>query len=101
MEADDQEDTSYGGTKGDRDNSDFTQLESRSKDKAKVSTPHSEYLHKGEGYDPADPGLRPSLLEEVLAQKKLELMRSPEVMRFLQTQQAQKAEKSKTTQPKE
>ena len=36
MEADDQEDTSYGGTKGDRDNSDFTQLESRSKDKAKV-----------------------------------------------------------------
>ena len=38
MEADDQEDTSYGGTKGDRDNSDFTQLESRSKDKAKVKT---------------------------------------------------------------
>lgn len=31
----------------------------------------SEFPHKGEGHDLGDSGLRPSLLEEVLAQKKL------------------------------
>ncbi|XP_048774397.1 uncharacterized protein LOC125679311 [Ostrea edulis] len=96
MEADDQGETGRSvGTKCDRDNSD--QQESRGKDKSKVSATQSDYAaHKGEGYDPSDPGLRPSLLEEVLAQKKLELMRSPEVMRFLQSQQAQKTERGKT-----
>lgn len=40
--------------------------------KFQVSATQSDYAaHKGEGYDPSDPGLRPSLLEEVLAQKKL------------------------------
>lgn len=96
MEADDLEDNQCGGSKCDRENSDCAQSESRSKDRTK-----SEFPHKGEGHDPGDPGLRQSLLEEVLAQKKLELMRSPEVMQFLQSQQSQKAEKSKTHQPKE
>jgi hypothetical protein len=37
-----------------------------------VSAAQSDYAaHKGDGFDPSDPGLRPSLLEEVLAQKKL------------------------------
>lgn len=96
MEADDLDDSLYGGAKCDRENSDCAQLESRNRDKTK-----SEFPHKGEGHDLGDPGLRPSLLEEVLAQKKLELMRSPEVMQFLQSQQAQKAEKNRTHPPKE
>ncbi|XP_069130696.1 regulatory factor X-associated protein-like [Argopecten irradians] len=45
-------------------------------------------------------GLRPSLLDDVLSDKKMALMRSPEVIRFLQTQQAkissQKGQSSQT-----
>ncbi|KAL5011355.1 hypothetical protein ScPMuIL_009906 [Solemya velum] len=36
-----------------------------------------------------DSGLRSSLLEEVLAEKKMALLRSPDVMNFLQARQAQ------------
>ncbi|XP_062577171.1 uncharacterized protein LOC134239041 [Saccostrea cucullata] len=97
MEAQDQEESSRSvGTKYDRDNSDLAQQESKGKDKPKVSVLQSEFAPKGEGYDSSDPGLRPSLLDDVLAQKKLELMRSPEVIRFLQSQQAQKAERSRS-----
>ncbi|XP_076117484.1 uncharacterized protein LOC143085164 [Mytilus galloprovincialis] len=39
--------------------------------------------------------LNPSVLEEVLAEKKLALMRSPEVMKFLQSQQLELAKQSK------
>lgn len=39
----------------------------------------------------ADLGLTPSLLDEVLTEKKMGLLRSPEVMKFLQAQQAKLA----------
>ncbi|OWF35592.1 uncharacterized protein LOC110442777 [Mizuhopecten yessoensis] len=42
-------------------------------------------------------GLRPSLLDDVLSDKKMALMRSPEVMRFLQTQQAKIAEEKQSS----
>ncbi|CAC5381364.1 DPH3 [Mytilus coruscus] len=41
--------------------------------------------------------LNPSVLDEVLAEKKLALMRSPEVMKFLQSQQAELAKQQKDT----
>ncbi|XP_033742352.1 uncharacterized protein LOC117328873 [Pecten maximus] len=44
-------------------------------------------------------GLRPSLLDDVLSDKKMALMRSPEVIHFLQTQQAKiAAQKSLSSQ---
>ncbi|XP_060080923.1 uncharacterized protein LOC132560278 [Ylistrum balloti] len=47
-------------------------------------------------------GLRPSLLDDVLSDKKMDLMRSPEVMHFLQTQQAKiAAQKSLSSQTSE
>ncbi|KAL3880413.1 hypothetical protein ACJMK2_032653 [Sinanodonta woodiana] len=42
-------------------------------------------------------GFKPSLLEEVLTEKKLILMRSPEVIRFLQAQQMKLSQEKKMT----
>lgn len=54
-----------------------------------VSPTRGEY-GSGDGQGGSELSFKPSLLEEILTEKKLALMRSPEVMHFLQSQQEQR-----------